>query len=76
MKNKPRVSSNIKGISSEHLKRPVRVYDVAKKAIIGKFDSLVEASEFTGVSTGTIYKCIRTKCRSYKNKLDKAICFR
>lgn len=54
----------------------VKVYDVEKKELIAEYDSVRAASRATGVPPTTISRYIRLKHRSYKNNLNRTICFR
>jgi len=54
--------------------RKVKIYDVEKKELIKECSSINEAQKFSGVKCISNY--IKTKSKSYKNKLGKVICFR
>jgi hypothetical protein len=64
------------GLDSSIRSRKVKVYDVKNKKLIKEFDSVTQASHFTGVLTGNIQRILKTKGRSLKNKLGIIITFR
>lgn len=56
--------------------RPIRIYDVENKKLIKVCDSVSDAAKFTGLRSSMISRYTKDKTRSYKNKLNKTICFR
>jgi len=66
------------GLDNDIAKRKVKVYDVEKKELLGEFESMTLAANFTGVSVGRIGSYLRNKGRTKKttNKLGKILCFR
>lgn len=64
------------GLVKQDSKRKVKVYDACKKELIQEFDSLSDASLFTGVASFHISKLIRTKHKSHVNNLNKVLAFR
>lgn len=64
------------GITNEISRRRVKVYDVDKKELLGTFESITEASDFTGVANGAISSYIKGKIKCHTNKLDRVLAFR
>lgn len=58
------------------MKRKTKVYDVANKKLIAEFDTINEASRYTGVKCSNIHACMKYKYRSHKNRLGITITFR
>lgn len=67
---------HIKGLCTTDLKRPVKVFDIANKKLIGSFDSLTAAGEFTGVNTSSVRNYAVRKNKCFKNKLNITLAFR
>jgi hypothetical protein len=70
---------SIRGIGYDSWKlnlRPIKVYDVEKKELIKTCESVIEAAKFTGLKSSMVSRYTKDKTRSYKNKLNKTICFR
>ncbi len=70
------VTDNAKQINLSNVPRRVKVFDVDKKELLGTFESMTAAGKFSGISTDFVRTCIATKCRCYKNKLNKTLAFR
>lgn len=72
--------ASIKGIGYNWQKelnaRKIRVYDVETKELLKECESVSEAAKFTGLLSQTVSKHANDKTRSYKNKLNRIICFR
>ena len=63
-------------INRKAIATPVKIFDVEKKELIKRFETVTEAAEFCGLSFSEIKQAIKYRYRSYKNKLGKTICFR
>lgn len=68
MRNRSPVTTN------SYFKCKVKVYDVAKKELIGEFESQREAAKFLGVKSVRSY--IKTKGKCHKNKLGITVAIR
>lgn len=61
-------------ISHEFWKRKVKIYDVAKKQLIGEFESCWAAAKFLGVKSVASHIKYKSKC--HKNKLGITVAIR
>lgn len=62
--------------TNQNLPRKVKIFDVTAKVLIKECNSLMEASEFTGVGAGNISRAIKKKWKCHTNALGKILAFR
>ncbi len=58
------------------LNKKIKCFDIEAKTLLFETESSTEAGKLSGVSEAHIYNYIKTKCKCYKNKYNKPICFR
>ncbi len=58
--------------------RPVKMYDVDKKLLIGEFESIAECARFINVSTRQVCYCLKNKgiMKESTNSLGLKLAFR
>lgn len=68
----------MKGLDNRDFPIPVKFYNVETKELLKTTVSLSEASDYSGLSVGSVMNHIKrkTKSKPEKNKLGLTLCFR